>query len=515
MSASGLVAQADDWLNPIVVKELRQAVRSRGVLAALMLFLVLQLGILLVFLLRSEYEKVQRTDLNAGREVFLTLQGILLGTCMLLIPSYAGVRLAAEHSDTNVDLLFISTLRPRAIIAGKFQAAVVLILLIFSACAPFMTFTYLLRGIDIPTILLVLALDFLCVLLGAQLAIFLGTVPANWGLKAMLLLGGLGCLGGLFGLALGASAGIIETGLGTRVDSTEFWLVALAVVIASAALIGLLFVWSVAIVTSPSANRALPVRLYLLGAWLVTAGLAVLLARRFDSALPLQFWMLPVALLLASQIVTAVNERENWGQRVARTIPPRWWLRGPSFLLYSGSAGGVLFAVLLLTLTLAGPSFALSHGIAVSGSRAGFEVDLLHRNTLVLVVLALYTFGFSMSAVFVRNVLARGRIKAIYTWIIAMLLAGFGFVFPFLVLFLFNNEELRAGGADPWWYITNPVVTMYNVYMEWRTPPGQDFRVGALWFLGSWAALVFLLCVPWMGRQWSRFRPPEPTVAAE
>lgn len=304
-------------------------------------------------------------------------------------------------------------------------------------------------------------------------------------------------------------------GLGTRVDSTEFWLLAFAVVTSITALIGLLFVWSVAIVTSPSANRALPVRLYLLGAWLVTSSVAVLLARRFDSAIPLQLWMLPVALLLGSQIMTAVNEREQWGQRVARTIPTRWWLRGPAFLLYSGSAGGVLFAVLLLTLTLVGPSFALSHWVMASGSRSNFEVELLQRNTLVMVVLALYTFDFSLSAVLLRNVLARGQIKATYTWVIAMLLVGLGFVFPFLVLFLFNNEELRYGNVDPWWYITNPVMTMYNVYMNWRTPSGQDFRLGALWFLGVWAAVVFLLCLPWMVRQWSRFRPPEPLVATE
>jgi hypothetical protein len=56
---------------------------------------------------------------------------------------------------------------------------------------------------------------------------------------------------------------------------------------------------------------------------------------------------------------------------------------------------------------------------------------------------------------------------------------------------------------------------MYNVYMEWRTQSGQDFRVGVLWFLGSWAAAMLLLCLPWMGRQWWRFRPPEPMLAAE
>ncbi len=136
MKSAGFMARVDDLLNPIVVKELRQAVKSRIVMAALMLFLLLQLGILLVILVKGEYRTANSLNLYAGRGTFEILQGVLLGTCMLLIPAYAGVRLAAEHSDTNVDLLFISTLRARAIIAGKFQAAIVLILLIFSAVRP-------------------------------------------------------------------------------------------------------------------------------------------------------------------------------------------------------------------------------------------------------------------------------------------------------------------------------------------------------------------------------------------
>src|SRR5205823_4778714 len=80
------------------------------------------------------------------------LQGILLFTCLLFIPAYTGIRLAAERSDINVDLLFISTLRPRAIVRGKFVAALVLAVLIFSACTPFMTFSYLLRGLDVPSV---------------------------------------------------------------------------------------------------------------------------------------------------------------------------------------------------------------------------------------------------------------------------------------------------------------------------------------------------------------------------
>src|SRR4051812_49514932 len=106
-------------MNPIVVKELRQAVRSRVVVAVLMLFLLLQIALFGMYVFQMETAHSREEEVfSAGRQVFRILQGILLGTC-LLVPIYAGLRLGAERSDTNVDLLFISTLRPRAIVAGK------------------------------------------------------------------------------------------------------------------------------------------------------------------------------------------------------------------------------------------------------------------------------------------------------------------------------------------------------------------------------------------------------------
>jgi hypothetical protein len=507
MKSAGFASRLDDWLNPIMVKELRQAVKNRAVLAALLLFLLIQLGILLLNLF-LEPQPANFVNLYAGRQIFEVLQGILLGTCMLLVPTYAGIRLASEHSDNNVDLLFISTLRPRAIIAGKLQAAVVLILLIFSACAPFMTFTYLLRGIDIPSILLVLAVDFLAVLLGTQLTIFLGAAPASWGLKLLLGAVGLGCLGMLFGSSLGGTLGILEEGLGSRMDSVEFWLIAGAIVTAVVAVMGLLFVWSVAVVSSPSSNRALPVRLYVLMGWLATGGVAALLAWRFREPIPLYLWMDAVVVLLCSQILTSINERERWGPRVARTIPRRWWLRGPAFLLYSGAAGGVLFAVVLLALTIALPSLALWHWRELFPPR--FDIEFFgRRNTLVMVLLTLYTFDYCMTAVYLRRVVFPRYLKPLFTWVLALVLWGLGFALPYLLLFLFNNEELRFGQVNPWWYITNPFMTIYHYVAEWNNPSRAGFFLGGLWFLGGWAALTALLCLPWMLRQVRRFHPPE------
>ncbi len=508
MRSLPLMDKLDDLLNPIVVKELRQAVKSRIVISALMLFLVIQLSILLLNLSFTGRQSAGAVNLHAGREIFLILQGILLGTCMLLIPTYAGVRLASEHSETNVDLLFISTLRPRKIIAGKLQASVVLILLIFSACAPFMTFTYLLRGIDIPSIILVLALDFLVVLLGTQGAIFLGAVPANAGLKLLLGLLGLGLLGFLFGSTMGFSIEMLELGFGSRLDSIEFWVVAGAVAITILAVIGLLFTWSMAIVSPPSANRALPVRLYFLIFWLLTSGLAALLARYFHIPYPFYIWETAMITLLCAQILVSINEREQWGLRIRRTIPHRRWLSAPLFLLYSGSAGGVLFSVLLLALTLILPNIAFEYWSSLFFPALGrFVLETNRRHTIAMALVALYSFDYCMLAVWIRNVPLYGRIKASYTWVLALILLALGFSLPWPLLFLFQNEELRMGYTDPWWQISNPFSTIYTCVVESRAGTLM-FCDQCLFFLCGLAVLLMLGCLPWVVRQMRRFQPP-------
>jgi hypothetical protein len=163
-----------DALNPIVIKELRQAVQSRFVVTMLIVLLAIQLvavGMYLIFSNPAAY------DFTAGRTVFTILLSILLMVSLLFVPAYTAVRMIAERSDTDVDLLYITTIRPRSIIAGKVLAAAVLTGLIFSACLPFMTFTYFLRGIDLPTVFVLLVLSFLVVQGCSLLALLMACLP--------------------------------------------------------------------------------------------------------------------------------------------------------------------------------------------------------------------------------------------------------------------------------------------------------------------------------------------------
>jgi hypothetical protein len=507
VNAPGLLTRLDDLLNPIVVKELRQAVKSRLIVFALLLFLTLQVVILGLFLMWRSNDPSSRAaelDFQAGRQVFVFLQGILLGTCMLLVPVYAGGRLGFERSDSNVDLLFISTLRPRAIIAGKFCAAVVLILLIFSACAPFMTFTYLLRGLDIPTILLVLSIDLLAVLLGTQLMIFLGTIPSHWVFKVLLGLIGFGWLLVIFWAALGSSIMLLEMGIRVPLDGWEFWAMALAILAGVLGIMGMLFVWSVALVSPASSNRALPVRIYMLAQWVVTGVAAAAWSRQISEFAPVGVWGILQVMFFGLQLVIAINEREHWSPRVARRIPRRPLFRVPAFLFYSGSAGGLTFGALFIGLTLLAyllwsrwhPGF---HGVTTG--------DVIPEAALVA---SLYILCYCLLTVLVRSFLLAGRIKLAHTWVLWLTLMAVGSAVPHIVDYIvFYNDYYhpRSDEVD-WWLLTNPFAAVLDITHSSRYSWAHAFESRGLWFSSAWALLLMLASIPWYVQQILRFHPP-------
>jgi hypothetical protein len=518
MKSPGFFARLDDALNPIVVKELRQAVQSRFVVAVLLLFLMLQLLFMGIFLITNSIDgRLDQADFEAGRTVFGLLQGVLLTTCMLFLPAYTGFRLAAERSDTNVDLLFITTLPPRAIISGKFVAAVVLALMIFSACTPFMAFTYFLRGIDLPSIFFVITVDFLAVLGSVMLTIFLAVIPANRVLKALLGLFGLFILIGVFSTTLSSTLMLLEFGVVGMLETGEFWVVIAMTGLGFVGSTGLLYTWSVALVSPPSSNRALASRLMVTGLWAVNGGLAWLFSRQVGLDFPLISWLISTVPLLALYLVIAINEREHWTPRVGRTIPRRWWLRVPAFLFYSGSAGGVLHALLLFGLTGAAvwwwtESTPPSARFVLRGPWGG-RIDLVWTTFQVVAMLFLYTYCYCLTAVAVRRLFAREH--AGFTWVLALVLTSLGCAVPLLLGFLVHGGRWNLF-TDYGWALSNPIVGMMAAGEGFSRPHLRDaFFLTVL----IWAAVATLVNLPWFFGQMARFRPyvpgsPPPPAAA-
>ncbi len=490
-SQGGVRGRLDDWLNPIVVKELRQAVHGKFVGAALLLLLVVQLAALGIYIV-SNGDFTDRFD--AGRSAFMFLLAILMAICLLFVPAYTSMRLAFER-DTNVDLLFVTTIKPSAIVWGKLFAALTITVLIFSACMPFMVFTYWLRGIDLPSIFVLMAAGFLVVAVAVQLATFVACLPASRVLKVFLSLLALIVFLQGYIATLTWSYYSLTAGIGSRLANWSFWGPALSVIMVAAAVLGLLFSLSVAMIKPAASNRALPVRLFVTGMWLVSGIASTVISYLQKDNSALSVWSVLSMLVFAGAFFVAVSEREQLGPRVARKIP---WsgLRIPAFFLFSGGASGVAWGALMSLLTYL--SVKLLAASSVTLSTAGGSIK---ESQVWAAGLALYGLAYSMTALLVRRYLLARWMGIKYTWFVAMLLLAAGCTIPFLIGYMVAFGNFSRAADIGGWLVTNPFALGIDSYQSTY-----------LVFAGGWALLASVLNADWFIEQIHAFRPPDVSV---
>jgi ABC-type transport system involved in cytochrome c biogenesis permease component len=179
-SATSLAALWDarfEWLserlNPIVVKEARQALKSRQFTVTFSLLLVFgacwtALGVAIQ--MPGVFYTPSGPFMVAGYYVILAVP------LLIIVPFVAFRSLAAEREDGTFELLSIATLTARQIVVGKLASAVLQMAVYYSAIAPCIAFTYLLRGLDIVTIALMLWYLFLASTFLSSLGLALATV---------------------------------------------------------------------------------------------------------------------------------------------------------------------------------------------------------------------------------------------------------------------------------------------------------------------------------------------------
>lgn len=183
-----LFTSLDNKINPIAVKEMRQAVRSRYITLLLQLYLLIELLMTSFYLLAFDTNNYT----TGGQDLFVPLMILLIIVNLVCVPVYTSNRLAKEVRDN--DAMFSTTLTPMQIVRGKFFCGLIISLLLFSAAAPFIILTYLLRGLDISQILSTLYWLFLTVQLLNCYGIVFGALNINNVLRAI--------LGGAMGFAI-------------------------------------------------------------------------------------------------------------------------------------------------------------------------------------------------------------------------------------------------------------------------------------------------------------------------
>jgi len=479
-----------DMINPIAVKEMRQAVKSRLITWILMLFLLVQLVVIIVVLVFNE----EFNDFNAGPGVFMTILGILLGTCLLFIPAITALRLASERSDSNIDLLFITTLRPRHIMWGKLVAAVILTLLFFSACLPFMTLTYLFRGLDLPSMFILLGLDFLAVILCIQGAILLAACPGALIARGIRFIFGLGLLIAAFFMTILISGQMLFTGVGSALTTWNFWGPALTIVAFIILLIGLFNVFSVALVSPASANRMIGVRIYTIFLWLASAGImaawlpSVPRNARDDIICA---WAACSVIGACVLLLISICERHEWGLRVRRTIPQNIFLRLPAFLFYTGAAGGVLLSVLIMAVCILTVVFGIEYFTGKTPDK--YVVRMMTYGTY-------YAISYALTALLIKRLFFKRVTFFGLPIAIALVLLIAGTVIPVITAFLLKKGTWYD--TSELWFICNPFVMLVEHRKFWHE---------AMLFSRTWCAVISLIMLPWFVKQFITFKPLKKT----
>jgi hypothetical protein len=485
----------DDRMNPIVVKELRQSIQSRFVVSVLILLLIILMTTLFLYIVNTE--AIGQVTGNHGADLFQIFQGMLVTTCLVFVPAYVGGRLAVERASATSDLLFISTLRPSSIVWGKLLAGMVVTVLIFSACAPFMVVTYLLRGIDPPTIAFVIGLDLLVVLAATQMAILVGAVPMSMIFKVLLsLLVGVSFLWTLGLLAISMVWQMSTWGIGSRMGEWEFWAPILGFVICWLGGVGLLFFLTVAMISPPPSNKAFPLRLYMTGVWAVSLGVFIYLGSYYGGT---GGWLIVWAAFASGVILTAliisVSERDVLGPRLRRSIPRNLLLRVPAFFLFSGAASGLSWSILMMALTL-GVAWGYS---SMGGGGTSFGSDEV-RVLAAIGVAGLYLLAYALTAVLLRRWLFKHAAAVASTSAIALFLVAMGCIVPVIVAFSLNPTNWDRHGD--WWLALNPLSAIFDLSSRWT-----DLQTRNLFIAAIWSVVMILLNFRWLSGQVGSFRP--------
>jgi hypothetical protein len=454
-----------EWLNPILVKECRQALKSKQfvITFALVLLCAWLWSIAGIAMLGpGVYYSFD------GPEMFYGYYMILAFPLLVIVPFTAFRSLAAEREDRTFELLSITTLRPRQIISGKLASAVVQMLVYLSAVSPCLTFTYMLRGIDVVSIVFILVYLFAGSLAFSLAALLLATISRERHWQTVLSLGVVVALCFAFGMSCAACYEVLRFSV-FEIDQRWFWLAHAAAATAYLSYFALFYFAAAAQLTFASDNRSTPLRICMLAQHVLLAGWIALMV--WEEQSDLQFLTIAVPLIMAISMATVhwsimgmflMGESPQLSPRVQRTLPKT--SAGRAFLswFFPGPARGYVFVLANMAAAVAMALLAMLAWEAVYPATGGGFRPVPFDHVAMLGILCLGYMAFYLGLgklilAWLRSISVVGALTSVLVHVL-LVLAGCGIP---LVIHLMSN--LRMGGynllhvANPFWTIVEVV----------------------------------------------------------
>ena len=479
------VEVAVDRANPILVKEVRQALKSRQ--------FVLTFLVVLIACWVASFAVVA----IVGPDVYYVAEGsrmlsvyiaILAFPLVLIVPYSAFRSLAVEQEDNTYELLSITTLSPGKIIAGKLGSVTVQMLVYLSAVSPCIAFTFLLRGVDALTVAILLGYFVLESLGLSMLALLAGTVArvrySQALISVILVLG----LAGAFFSSLGMAEEFIRNSY-SYIRDVWFWVGNLAALTFYLTTFALLHAAAAAQVAFPTENRSTPLRRIMLLqhacclSWIsglaIEEGVSIIREVVLVTAIFTGIYWYFMGTLLTS-------EWPHLSRRVQRSLPQS--KLGCTFFtwLNPGPGTGYMFCVANVTMVLATGLFLI--WLLPSTRAMGLSLDQI-------------VFFMILSWCYVVFFLGLGRLLIgwIRRFIFVSLTAGFLLhVILLLVssgapqILIYTSSSIRFNYDYSLLHLSNPFWTLYTV-MD-RGIGGFDIATATLILLAL-ALIVFLLNV--------------------
>jgi hypothetical protein len=338
------LAYAGDWLNPILVKETRQALKSS------------QFTITFVLMLIASWIVTIGVVAYIGPRIFYSAEGgtllafyfaVLTLPLMVVVPLAAFRSLTAEREDNTYDLLSITTLKPRQIISGKLGSSVAQMAVYFSAITPCLAFTYLLRGVDLPTIAALLVFTFFWSLGLSMLGILLAALTPQRFVQVFILVAFVAGLFLMFYLCvlMGVGAAFYGRSMTFGVGN-EFWILVAALATAYFSTFALTYFAAAGMITYTSENRSTPLRICMIvqqAAFIGWMAYAWIVSGYENGAITVMAILAGAYWYIMGTMLTA--ERPGMSQRVRRRLPQSFLGRMFFSWLNPGPASGYMFVI--------------------------------------------------------------------------------------------------------------------------------------------------------------------------
>ena len=334
-----------EWCSSILVKETRQALKSRQFIWTYFV-LLLSVGVWTVLGLTISNDG-RGLDYRAGRELlfgFWVILGFPLG---LIIPFGAYRSLAREFEDGTIHLISITTMKPYQIVIGKFGSAILQMLIFLSVLAPCILITYMLRGISLEQIMMGLGIcvgGSVCLtILGLFLAGAVRSRTLGVGVSVLFVL----FLGWIYYGWCEISNELTYYGGRSSTDEPGFSIIVFSIVAFFGSTAGLLLVAATSQISFPSNNRSTAIRIAMLVQQMLFLAAAVMILPmvyndRDEFCLAMSFVIGHYWLLMGFLMI---GEQSKVSRRVQRSLPRTIFSRSFFSLLMPGSGRGFLFAI--------------------------------------------------------------------------------------------------------------------------------------------------------------------------